>query len=334
MTFYIILALSAFLIALLGTRLTILALRKRTILLDIPNLRSNHKKPTPKGGGIAVVIALMICLSAADIGYGVILALLMLAAVSLLDDLIGVPIIVRLIVQALAVAIPLSAMTDPIFSAFIPNWLDKTLAVLAWMWFINLFNFMDGIDGISAVEVICIGAGLYLFNVFVGGFPDELSTYSLIAAAAACGFLWWNWHPAKIFLGDVGSVPLGFLIGYLLLLAVMYGYEFSALILPAYYLSDATITLLKRVWQRKPFWQAHSEHYYQKAVRDGRSHESVVRYIFGINLLLILLATRAALEPDIAGFYAALAYLAVFMLLGFFAHTHPSHHANIRPDSR
>ncbi len=111
MTFYIILALSAFLISLLGTRLTILALRKRTILIDRPNLRSNHKAPTPRGGGIAVVITLIICLMVADIGYGIMLAMLLLAAVSLLDDIIGVPQPVRLLVQVMAVLIPLSAMS-------------------------------------------------------------------------------------------------------------------------------------------------------------------------------------------------------------------------------
>lgn len=323
MTFYTVLALSAFLISLLGTRLTILALRRRTVLLDIPNLRSNHRAPTPKGGGIAVVTALVICLLVADISYEVVLSLLLLAAISLLDDLIGVPVIVRLIVQIFAVAIPLSAMSDAIFGGMFPNWLDKTIVGLLWIWFINLFNFMDGIDGLSATEMICIGIGLCFPAVLAGAFPDSLSTYGLIITAAACGFLWWNWHPARIFLGDVGSVPIGFLLGFLLLLAVRDGYVYTALILPGYYLADGTITLIRRLRQGKKIWVAHSEHYYQLAVRSGRSHESVVRYIFGINLLLILLATLSVLNDELADFYLALAYLAVFMLLGFFAHSRP-----------
>ena len=327
MTFYITLALSAFLISLLGTRFVILALRKRTVLLDIPNLRSNHRAPVPKGGGLAVVTALVICLLVADISYDIILSLLLLTAISLLDDLIGVPVIVRLGVQILAVAIPLSTMSDLILPAVLPNWLDKVIIGIFWVWFINLFNFMDGIDGLSATEMICIGIGLCLPAVLAGAFPDGLSTHSLIVVAAACGFLWWNWHPARIFLGDVGSIPIGFLLGFLLLIAIHDGYTYTALILPGYYLGDGTITLLRRLKKREKIWMAHSEHYYQRAVRAGRSHESVVRYIFGINLLLILLATLSVLHEEIAVVFVAIAYFAVFMLLGFFAHTPPTESA-------
>lgn len=152
MTFYIVLALSTFVLSLIGTRLTILALRKRTVLLDHPNLRSNHVTPTPRGGGIAVVFTLIIGLLVADINYGIVLAVLLLAAVSLMDDVIGVPAIVRLIVQIMAVLIPLNILQVPVFGEFLPGWLDKLLVALLWVWFTNLFNFMDGIDGLSATE--------------------------------------------------------------------------------------------------------------------------------------------------------------------------------------
>lgn len=326
MTFYIILALSTFVLTLVGTRLTIEALRKRTVLLDYPNLRSNHVAPTSRGGGIAVVFILVIGLLIADINYGIVLAVLLLAAVSLMDDLIGVPILVRLLVQVMAVSIPLSMLHDPVFGGFLPGWLDKLLLALLWIWFVNLFNFMDGIDGIAAAEMIAIGAGMVLIASLAGSFPDALSAYSLVIAAAACGFLWWNWHPAKIFLGDVGSVPIGFLLGYILLLAIQEGYGYAAAILPAYYLADSTITLIKRLCQGKKIWMAHSEHYYQQAVRKGRRHDAVVRYISGLNLLLVLLATMSILEPGIAIFNLAMAYTSVFMLLGFFAHTEPNPH--------
>ncbi|MDE3059433.1 MAG: glycosyltransferase family 4 protein [Pseudomonadota bacterium] len=320
MIFDIILGLSVFLISLLGTRLTILALRKRTVLMDVPNLRSNHKAPTPRGGGIAVVMAIVIGLLLADIHYSIVLAIFLLAAVSLLDDLISVPPWVRLLVQAMAVGLPLSLRHAPIFSDALPLWLDRGMAALLWIWFINLFNFMDGIDGISASEMICIGMGFCLLAVFSDAFSHNLFSYSLIVATAGFGFLWWNWHPARIFLGDVGSVPIGFIIGYLLLMASTSGYLFPALILPAYYLADGTLTLLRRLCERKKIWVAHSEHYYQRAVRAGRRHDRVTLYIFGVNLLLILLAVFSALHPHIAVICLAMAYLAVFMLLGFFAH--------------
>jgi len=325
MTFYIILTLSTFMISLLGTRLTILALRKRTFMLDIPNMRSNHKVPIPKGGGIAVVFSLIICLMVADISYGIILSMLLLAAVSLLDDLIDVHPVIRLLVQFIAVSIPLALLQVPVFDGLLPMWLDKIVTGLLWVWFINLFNFMDGIDGITPTEIICVSLGFCLISVFTETFPDPLSTYSLLVYAAGCGFLWWNWHPAKIFMGDVGSIPMGFLIGYLLLLAALSGYGYAALILPAYYLSDSTITLLRRLIAGKKIWVAHSEHYYQKAVRKGMRHDRVVKFIFGVNLLLILLAVIATLNPDIAIFELAMAYMSVFMVLGFFAHGHASH---------
>lgn len=323
MTFYITLSLSAFLISLLGTRLLILALRRRPVLVDIPNLRSNHTRPTPKGGGIAVVMALVICLLVADLDYSIVLSLLLLTAISLLDDLIGVPISVRFLVQVIAVAIPLSAM-QLAFNGFFPIWFDKLLIGIFWVWFINLFNFMDGIDGISAAETVCIGIGLCFPAALTGAFPNALSTYALIVAAAGFGFWWWNRHPAKIFLGDVGSVPIGFLLGYLLLLAAMQGYIYAAVILPAYYLGDSTVTLLRRLYQGKKIWQAHSEHYYQRAVRGGWRHDQVVRYILGCNLLLLLLATLSILNPEVAWVHLAMAYLIVCMLLGFFAHNNPS----------
>lgn len=324
MTFYITLSLSCFLISLIGTRLTIQALRRRTVLLDIPNLRSNHKTPTPRGGGLAVVTALIICLLVADIHYVIVLSILLLMAVSLLDDLIGVPVSVRLAVQFISVLLPLlSIVTVPVFGGFLPGWLDTAMAAIIWVWFVNLFNFMDGIDGLAGTELFCVGLGLCLPAVFLGAFPSPLSVYSLLVMAASVGFLWWNWPPARIFLGDVGSVPLGFFLGYLFLLAFQHGYIYTIFILPAYYLSDSGVTLFRRLKDGKKIWEAHSEHYYQRAVRAGNSHGSVVRYIFGINLLLILLSTLSVLEPDLALFHLSLAYLSVFMLLGFFSHQKP-----------
>jgi UDP-N-acetylmuramyl pentapeptide phosphotransferase/UDP-N-acetylglucosamine-1-phosphate transferase len=320
MIFFITLGFSVFLISLLGTRLMILALRKRSALLDYPTLRSNHKTPTPRGGGIAVVMALIIGMLIADVDYSIVIAMFMLAAVSLMDDLITVPPFVRLMVQVMAVCMSLAAMNISISNGFLPLWLDKGLAAFLWIWMINLFNFMDGIDGLAATEMIGIGLGFCLLSTFADDFPHHLFAYSLILGVAGCGFLWWNWHPAKIFLGDVGSIPIGYLVGYLLLLSSTSGYAYASLILPAYFISDGSITLLKRMYQGKKIWVAHSEHYYQRAVRRGKRHDSVARYIFGVNILLITLATLSVVYAHIAIICLAAAYLAVFMLLGFFAH--------------
>lgn len=326
MTFYIILSLSAFMVSLLGTRLTILALRKRPRPVRPSDLRK--PRPAPSGGGVAVVMGMIICLMVADMDYGVILSMFLLAALSLMDDIIGINLPVKLLVQVLAVLIPLGVMDvsllAPLFGDAFPGWLDKAVIAILWVWFINLFNFMDGIDGISATEMICISGGLVAITIVTSTFPTPLCTYSLIVLASAWGFIWWNWYPAKIRLGDVGSVPIGFLLGYLLLLAISSGYAYAAAILPAYYLADATITLFYRAWKGKRFFARHSEYYYQQAVLKGRRHDTVARYIFGVNLLLILLATFSVLNPELALFHLGLAYMAVFMMLGFFAYTAPN----------
>jgi UDP-N-acetylmuramyl pentapeptide phosphotransferase/UDP-N-acetylglucosamine-1-phosphate transferase len=176
---------------------------------------------------------------------------------------------------------------------------------------------MDGIDGLAASETIAICMGIMLVTALTGSFGSQLSLSALIVLAAAAGFLWWNVHPARIFLGDVGSVPLGFLLGYLLLQMARAGYPHAALILPAYYLCDASITLARRAWRGEKIWQAHSEHFYQQAVRSGKRHDVVVRIINGVNILLIGLACLASLYPDSGWMYLAIAYGMVLAVLGF-----------------
>lgn len=321
MTLLILLTISAFLMSLLGTRITILALRKQQMPLTPLQLQQKKTLPAPSGGGVAVVMAMIICLMVADINYAIILSLFLLAALSLLDDLIGVPGPVRLLVQVLAVLISLEVMPHLFFGGLFPGWLDKAIILVLWVWMINIFHFMDGIDGITPTEMICVGIGLCGITIVNGTFPTSLSSGSLILFAVAWGFMWWNWHPAKIRLGDVGTAPIGFFVGYLLLLAIQAGYGYAAAILPAYYVSDATITLLYRASKGRKMWVRHSEYYYRKAVSTGRRHDVVVRYVFGVNLLLILLAIFSVINPELAVFFMGLAYMAVFMILGFFAYT-------------
>ena len=318
MTFAILTALSIFLLTLLGVRLAIMAQRKRAAYLSRPSLRGETHIQSPTGGGIPVVMALIIGLLIANIDYNIVIAIFLLAAISLMDELISVPFFVRLLVQLLAVGLPLCLMHAPLWGGFLPPWLDKALTAILWIGFINMFSFVDNIDGLSATEMISIGMGLSLLSALAGVFPDALSFYSLIVAAVGCGFLWWSWHPAKILLGAAGSIPIGFLLGYLLLLATLAGYGFAALILPAYYVADGMITALRKAFGHR---QATFEYYCQKAIHRGRPQEIVARLVFGVNILLILLATLSVLHPHFGILYVATAYMVVFMLLGFFAHT-------------
>lgn len=297
--FVIVLTVSVFLTSVAGTWLVLLLLRKYRVI-DVPNSRSNHKVPVPRGGGIALVATILggiflFCHPLLPL-MPLYLGMLMLALVSFYDDMKGLSIILRFACQIIAVAVGVWSFPDSalIFQGFLPPFLDKLIMGLAWLWFVNLYNFMDGIDGITGTETAFIGIGVALIAASAG-LPITISYTGLIVAASALGFLVWNWHPAKLFMGDVGSVPLGFITGWLLLFLATKGLWAAALIIPAYYLADSTITLLRRMIEGKKFWQSHSEHFYQQAVRSGKRHNKVVQSIVVTNTLLLVLAFTSTL---------------------------------------
>ncbi|MDR3441062.1 glycosyltransferase family 4 protein [Telmatospirillum sp.] len=303
-----------------GTRLALIWLRHKQIL-DRPNDRSSHSQPTPRGGGLAVTPVILLAwigLAVAGDGQPGLLVVLVggaaLFALSWLDDKGGLPARLRLAVHALAVAAGLIAMPADLLicQGWLPLWADRLVAFGAWVWFLNLFNFMDGIDGISGVETMAIAFGLALLDSVVG--DDAGSAQAVVIGATALGFLVWNWHPAKIFLGDSGSVPLGYLLGWLLLQAAGQGLWAPALILPAYYLTDATLTLGKRAWRGEHLLQPHRQHFYQRAVRGGASHAAVSGIILGADVLLVALALLGRTDPlpGLAG-----AVLTVILLLAY-----------------
>ena len=296
-------------------------------ILDHPNKRSSHTIAVPRGGGIAVVAAFAIAwtlLAVAGVGggevYWILAAALVLAAVSWIDDLRGLSAAIRLPVHVAAVVIGLAAVADrgPVFQGLLPTWLDLAAAGLLWVWFLNLFNFMDGIDGLAAGETVAIALGLVVIAAVGGG---GSAPFAAVLAAAALGFWWWNADPARIFLGDVGSVPLGFVLGWLLLAAAADGWWAPPAILPLYFVADATLTLLRRLARRERIWQAHREHYYQQAVGNGVSHAAVVRAVMVANGGLVLLALAAALGGAVPAVIAAAALVA--MLLFYLSRVRP-----------
>jgi UDP-N-acetylmuramyl pentapeptide phosphotransferase/UDP-N-acetylglucosamine-1-phosphate transferase len=182
------------------------------------------------------------------------------------------------------------------------NWLDIELDILLtgllWLWFINLFNFMDGIDGLTGVEVFVLGLGLAIFSV-TGIINEQVLGPSIVFMASALGFLVWNWAPAKVFLGDVGSIPLGYLIGWCLISITPETISHHSvlviiLILPGYHLADASITLGGRILKRKNIFEAHRDHFYQKAVQNGAYHSTVCLAVLVVNILLLLVALMFA----------------------------------------
>lgn len=268
---------------------------------DQPNERSSHDEAKPRGGGLAVVPVLLLAWVGAQIWLGTppgfwsaMIGVALVAVVSWWDDLKDLPAALRLLAQILAVGTGLAGFGEvgAIFQGLLPAGLDWFLAGLLWLWFINLFNFMDGIDGISGVEAAAIGIGLGLV-AWLGELPLIASALPWLLAAAALGFLVLNWEPSKIFLGDVGSVSLGFLLGWLLLRTAAEGHWAPALILPAYYLADASLTLARRALRRAPIWRAHREHFYQRAVQGGLSHARVSGYVALCNVALVAFAMLA-----------------------------------------
>lgn len=306
---------TVFVATVIATGLVLILLRRYAVF-DRPNARSSHTELTSRGGGIAVTAVLLTawCVLAPPEQrneiYTVAALAGLLAAVSWIDDLRSLSPLVRLASQLIAVLAAgyFLAGKPAVFHDLIPRALDLAVAGLLWIWFINLFNFMDGIDGISGVEAASIGAGIVLISL-VGPHAPDTAPLAAAAAAAALGFLCWNWHPAKLFLGDVGSVPLGFLLGWLLIDLATAGQWAAALILPLYYLTDATVTLLRRARRGEKVWQAHREHFYQRAVQAGRSHAAVSAAVAGCNAILIGFAVISITWP-----WAALGASVVFMV--------------------
>ena len=317
-------AAAAFAASCLLTRLLIDILRRGAVL-DRPNLRSSHAVPTPRGGGIAVIgvsIAAWLVLSGAGVvpaeAIVVALASLGLAVVSWLDDLRGLSPGLRLLAQVAAVATGMIALPHgPVFQGWLPPGLVAIAGVLVWVWFVNLFNFMDGIDGIAASEAIAVGVGIAAVAFAGANGGLALAAPAMAVGGAALGFLMWNWAPARIFLGDVGSVPLGYLLGFLLFELALRGAWQAALILPSYFLADASLTLLRRLAHGERLWQAHRQHFYQRAVQRGLGHDAVVLRVVAADLVLIACAWAAAKGSGFAALaLAALTVAALLLVLG------------------
>lgn len=313
---------------------------QRTAIFDRPNERSMHKLPIPRGGGWVFVALIFVVLGAmsvrtkgveAFVAPALALGVALLALISWHDDKGGVRAVWRFFTQFIAVglalaAIPLdlSVVRQGYLGVYPPDDLtailvERCILAVAWVWFINLTNFMDGIDGITGTETASISFGilglLVLLSPYTHPVPAHLGWIAAALLGGSLGFLRHNWHPAKIFLGDVGSVPLGFVLGYMLLRLAMAGYGEIALILPLYYLADSGITLGLRILKGEKFWQAHRTHFYQKAAVGLGRHDRVVFRVLGANLALILVGGACFLLHPWLGFLAPAIVGALLLIL-------------------
>ncbi|WP_441237290.1 MraY family glycosyltransferase [Bradyrhizobium sp. 930_D9_N1_4] len=261
-----------------------------------PNARSSHRIPTPQGAGIAVISATLLVASvwAAWAGVAIptalVIATIVIALVGFADDIVSLPVLVRLVLQAAAVgAVVFTAPDTARIVPALPLALERGLILLAGVWFVNLVNFMDGLDLMTVAEVVPVAAALLLLGVL-----GDLSWPAVLIATALCGamlgFAPFNKPVARVFLGDVGSLPIGLLLGWCLLELAWHGQPAAALLLPGYYLADSTITLFRRIARREQFWSAHRSHFYQRATDNGFTVPQVIGEVFALNLLLAALA--------------------------------------------
>jgi UDP-N-acetylmuramyl pentapeptide phosphotransferase/UDP-N-acetylglucosamine-1-phosphate transferase len=192
------------------------------------------------------------------------------------------------------------------------------LLLIGTLWFVNLVNFMDGLDLMTVVETVPITAALAAIGL-IGYLPWQDTVISLALCGATIGFAFFNRPVAKLFLGDVGSLPIGLLLGWLLLVLAGQGGHTAAALLPLYYIADSTITLLRRAASREPVWQAHRSHFYQRATDRGFRVIDVVARVFAINLALVALALATILLPspttDIAAVGVGMALVAWLLVV-------------------
>lgn len=263
---------------------------KKLSMMDIANHRSSHEGITPRGGGIIFIIIFyseILVYSLFEAGFDLALLIILLCALFMgfigwLDDFKNLSVKTRLGIQFLVVL--LSCMFLPQIWPAIPVIVEKTVIILAWMWFINLFNFMDGTDGYAAQEAVFICIGLFILNSSIG-------IIALILAFSVLGFLRVNYPKAKIFMGSVGSIFLGYILGGLLIysIAIHSVTIVQAVILTSLFSVDATYTLLKRGLQRKKVWKAHREHWYQRLNITGINHKVIFYIGIAYNLIVVLL---------------------------------------------
>ena len=297
-------------------------------LLDVPSSRGSHQVVKPRGGGIAIIIPVIIVvfISMLFVGqhyreYGtLILVLIMLASIGWLDDHNDQPVLRRIGVHLLTGAVVLYGI-GAIDNLQIDSFQLKLgplagLLTIIWVaWMANLYNFMDGIDGLVAGHTVIAGCTIGLWFSFSGDLLIASICYSLMAASL--GFLVWNWDPARIFMGDVGSVAVG---GLLATLAVLGNQAHNIpilafILLYLIFLLDTGITLVNRMRRRKILFQAHHEHFYQRAVATGWTHGEVSTVSLLANLILAVLATLVALNIGLAWLWLVISLALVISLI-------------------
>ncbi|MGB0056440.1 MAG: glycosyl transferase [Methyloceanibacter sp.] len=274
-------------------------------LLAHPNARSSHTQATPQGAGVGVIIALLIICAAAwllwqaPVGAMALVpalaAVLGLMVLGLADDAHALPVSWRFIGQTLAALVMVLSLPEGLrlFTGFLPFIVERALLVLGTVWLVNAVNFLDGLDWITAAQVVPMTLGVAMLAGF-NAVPASVGFLALVLLGAMLGFAPFNKHPAKVFLGDAGSLPVGLLLAFMLIYVA--GTDLAAaLLLALYAVADSTITLIRRALNGEHIFSAHRSHFYQRAVIAGMTPPQVTTRIFLLGLLLASLAIAAVI---------------------------------------
>ncbi len=272
-------------------------------MLDIPNDRSSHTRPTPRGGGLVIVVVALIFYGLISYFYpeffswGYLIGALLVALISWLDDIYTVPVIWRLVTHAISATLIIAdkggwneAVLPGVSPEFALGYVGPILTFLWIVWLINAYNFMDGIDGIAGIQAVVAGLG-WLWIGWLSGAPD-LALFAGVIFSTSLGFLFHNWHPAKIFMGDVGSAFLGFTFSTMPLIARSKNVRpgallpIAAIIFVWFFLFDSIVTFVRRAIRGEKVWKAHREHLYQRLVTSSLSH-GTVSTVYGFMMLIV-----------------------------------------------
>jgi UDP-N-acetylmuramyl pentapeptide phosphotransferase/UDP-N-acetylglucosamine-1-phosphate transferase len=277
-------------------------------LLAQPNARSSHTIATPQGGGLAVMLAVL-----AGTGLGlalwhpdgpsllpVLAAAIFLTVIGALDDAHALPVSWRLVGQTLAALVVVLSLPQGVqlLPGLLPLILERALLVFGVVWFVNAVNFLDGIDWITVVQVVPITFGVVVIEA-LGAVPATIGLLALALVGGTLGFAVFNKHPAQIFLGDAGSLPIGLCLG-VLLIYVAEAHLAAAVLMSLYTLADPTLTLFRRMAEGEQIFSAHRTHFYQQAVTQGLTVPQVTARIFLLQVLLALLAIATVVANSLA----------------------------------
>lgn len=272
--------------------------------MDIPNARSSHKMPTPRAGGVAIVvtfiIGIMVIFMLADKAqihqeyfWGFLLSAMLIALISFYDDLKAYTFKIKLITHLVAIVvvlvtgIVLDQLALPLVGNVVLGWVGYAITFVWLLGLTNAYNFMDGVDGMAALTAIIACSFFAWISFHLGSYFVYILSYTILAGAA--GFLFWNWSPAKIFMGDTGSAFLGFVFACMAIIAARYDVSHTTfLVIPMllfHFIFDTTFTLSRRAMAGENVTQAHRTHLYQLLVRMGLTHARVT-LLYGLMAII------------------------------------------------